>query len=304
MSKSSASISEQPKRSRPSRRKILLLAGSLLCGGSFSLGFSKESRARRALHFGLTPVFLTNDLELLSKLKAFLTHATGVDVELVLRRTYQEITTLLLTGQLDAAWICGYPFVAFQEQLALVAVPAWRGEPLYSSYIIVAAGRDIDSIVQLQGDIHAFSDPDSNSGYLVTRAALAEIRRRPEEFFRRTIFTWGHRNVVRAVGSGLAMSGSVDGYVYEVLAEAEPALTARTRVVRRSELLGFPPVACSRAQAQSGPVQALRDALLRMHEAQDGRDVLSMLKLDHFIQGSPELFDGIAEKVRQVRSFG
>jgi ABC-type phosphate/phosphonate transport system substrate-binding protein len=29
---------------------------------------------------------------------------------------------------------------------------------------------------RLKGDIHAFSDPDSNSGFLVTRALLAENR--------------------------------------------------------------------------------------------------------------------------------
>ena len=43
----------------------------------------------------MTPVFLTNDLELLSALKAYLEAATGRAVRLVLRRTYEEITTLL-----------------------------------------------------------------------------------------------------------------------------------------------------------------------------------------------------------------
>lgn len=303
MNDSSAPSLVQAGRPLFSRRRFLLLTGALLSGQAV-LAASVRAASSRPLQFGLTPVFLTNDLELLSKLKAYLSHRTGFEVELVRRRTYQEIATLLLSGQLDAAWICGYPFVVLQDQLSLVAVPVWRGAPLYSSYLIVAADRDVDTIVQLEGDIHAFSDPDSNSGHLVTRAALAEIRRRPEEFFRRTIFTWGHRNVVRAVGSGLAMSGSVDGYVYEVLAQTEPKLTEGTRVVRRSELLGFPPVACLRAQAASAPVHALRQALLEMHESPDGRDVLNILKLDGFVQGSPDLFQGIAEKVRQVRSFG
>ena len=68
----------------------------------------------------------------------------------------------------------------------------------------------------------------------------------PDRFFAQTIFTWGHRNVVRAVASGLADSGSVDGYVYEVMRETEPSLIAATRVVTMSELLGFPPVAVRR----------------------------------------------------------
>lgn len=261
-------------------------------------------RASQVLRVGLTPVFLTNDIELLTKLKSYLDRRTGLDIELVQRRTYQEITSLLVSEQLHAAWICGYPFVAFREQLGLVAVPVWQGRPLYGAYVIAAADRDVSSIAQLEGDIHAFSDPDSNSGYLVTRATLASISRRPDDFFRRAMFTWGHRNVVRAVGSGLAMSGSVDGYVYDVLAEVEPALTSRTRVVRRSELMGFPPFACPQSGANSIGIGKLREALLSMPQDDEGRDVLHMLRLDGFVAGEPQLFDGVAELLKRVRSFG
>ena len=64
-----------------------------------------------------------------------------------------------------------------------------------------------------------FQIPTPNSGFLVTRALLAEHKLLPAGFFSRTFFTYGHRNVIRAVGSRLAQSGSVDGYVYEVMRE-------------------------------------------------------------------------------------
>jgi ABC-type phosphate/phosphonate transport system substrate-binding protein len=54
-------------------------------------------------------------------------------------------------------------------------------------------------------------DPGSDSGWLVTAAALAQRTLSLERFFAQTIFTYGHRNVVRAVASGLVMSGSIDG---------------------------------------------------------------------------------------------
>ena len=132
--------------------------------------FAQE--ALRDLTLGLTPVFLNNDLELLAALKTDLEASTGQSVKLVLRRTYEEITSLLVSGQLDAAWICGYPFVAFRDQLELVAVPIWRGNPLYQSYIISGAGNPAASISDLRGSVHAFSDPNSNSGYLVKRVLV------------------------------------------------------------------------------------------------------------------------------------
>jgi phosphonate transport system substrate-binding protein len=289
-------------RAQPVLRRTLL-AGAASAATLTGLGARhRPALASRTLKFGLTPVFLTNDLELLTKLRSYLARSIGQDIDLVQRRTYQEITSLLVSQQLDAAWICGYPFIAFREQLALVAVPVWQGKPLYSSYLIAASGRDADSIAALEGDVHAFSDPDSNSGYLVTRAALAEIRRRPEDFFRRTIFTWGHRNVVRAVGSGLAASGSVDGYVYDVLAETEPSLVEKTRVVRRSELMGFPPVACTRERVATPDTLKLRRAMLSMADDDEGREVLRLLRLDGFVVGAEGLFDTVAEKLRIVRA--
>ncbi len=254
----------------------------------------------RQIRFGLTPVFLTSDLELLDRFQTYLQRATGFPVSLITRRTYQEITALLIAGQLDAAWICGFPLVVHRSELQLVAVPLWHRQPLYQSYIIVDRNRDAQSLDDLKGDIHAFSDPDSNSGFLVTCAALVEMKQRPESFFSRSFYTYGHRNVIRAVASGLAGSGSVDGYVYDVVAENEPALTAQTRVLRASEWLGFPPIAAPHVPANAARLASFISALLKIGDDPDGRIVLDMLRLDGFALESISLFDAIATKVALV----
>jgi phosphonate transport system substrate-binding protein len=255
----------------------------------------------RDLRFGLTPVFLTNDLELLARLRTYLERATGRAVRLVTKRTYQEITSLLISGQLDAAWICGFPFVANRPQLSLIAVPVWRGRPLYRSYLIEGRGRTAASLDDLKGDTHAFSDPDSNSGWLVTATALARRGLTPDRFFARTIFTWGHRNVVRAVASGLTNSGSVDGYAYEVMRETEPHLIDATRVVTMSDLLGFPPIACATTVAEEPITKHLQTALVSMGGDEDGHAVLRLLRLDGFAIADASLFDAIAAEVAVVR---
>jgi phosphonate transport system substrate-binding protein len=57
--------------------------------------------------FGLTPVFLDSDLRLTRDIETYLTASLGRSVTLVKRRTYMEITSLLVAGHLDAAWIWG-----------------------------------------------------------------------------------------------------------------------------------------------------------------------------------------------------
>ncbi|QIG52286.1 PhnD/SsuA/transferrin family substrate-binding protein [Nordella sp. HKS 07] len=262
----------------------------------------KARATEGTISFGLTPVFLTNDLELLTKLKSYLERSTGNAVQLVQRRTYEEITSLLLSGQLQAAWICGYPFVQYRDRLSLVAVPIWRGKPLYQSYLIIPKDREATDFEQLKGDLHAFSDPNSNSGYLVTAALLARQRLRPEQFFRQTFFTYGHRNVVRAVAAGLAQSGSVDGYVWEVMSAIEPELTGKTKVLRKSELLGFPPIACTSAEKDRNAVLLIKQALLGVKNDPDGQAVLNLLRLDGFSSEDDSLFDSIADEMTLVRS--
>ncbi|WP_235019494.1 substrate-binding domain-containing protein [Tabrizicola flagellatus] len=257
-------------------------------------------RAATPFRFALTPVFLDNDAAVLSALRTALAYGIANEVELVQRRTYQEITGALLDGSVDAAWTCGYPFLQHRESLTILGAPVWRGQPRYQSYLIAAADDPATDLAGLAGGIHAFSDPDSNSGFLVTASDLGRMGQTPETFFARTIFTYGHRNVVRAVAGGLARSGSVDGYVWETLAEAEPALTARTRVVARSEWLGFPPFVARTDRLSEPGIAACRDTLLSLRQHSAGREALRLLRLDRVEPAEPGLYDGIAARMAEM----
>lgn len=278
------------------RRAVMAALPGLVAAGAVG--------ARATLRLGLTPVFLDSDLALLRALEAYLARATGFAPQLVKRRTYQEITALLLAGRLDAAWICGYPFVEHADRLALVAVPLHRGSPLYQSYLIVPADSGAEHLADLRGTTHAFSDPASNSGFLVTRHRLLLAGERPETFFARSFFTFGHRNVIRAVAAGLADGGSVDGYVWEVMARREPAIAGATRVLEASEWFGFPPIAALAAQRGSPAVEALGRALVAMPQDPLGREILAVLDLDGFVAGEPALYGGIAAMRERLRAEG
>ena len=285
------------KASGVTRRAALFGAVAALASTHPALGLGRDT-----FRFALTPVFLTSDLELLDRLRFYLETATGRPVELVARRTYQEITALLTAGQVDAAWLCGFPFVQHRTELDLLAVPIWRGKPLYQSYLIAGTDSAASGLPDLRGGIHAFSDPDSNSGYLVTAAGLAGMQETPDSFFRQTIFTYGHSNVVRAVAAGLAQSGSVDGYVYEVLKAVNPSLISSTKVLEASDWFGFPPVAAPASARGSEKSTVLARALLTMHDEPTGRDVLELLRLDRFATEPVSIFDSIEINMRKVRS--
>ena len=146
-----------------------------LVGTGLAALLAGRARAQPVFRFGLTPVFLDNDAAVIDGLRHALSRGMGREIELVQRRTYQEITGLLLERSVDAAWLCGYPYLQHADLLDLVAVPVWRGSPRYQSYLIVGTEDRAESLTDLQGGTHAFSDPDSNSGYLVTATHARNI---------------------------------------------------------------------------------------------------------------------------------
>jgi phosphonate transport system substrate-binding protein len=275
---------------------------AILCGFAGVVGASvARANGEASFSFGLTPVFLDNNMPLLSLLQEYLSQQLDRPIVLVKRRTYREISMMLLAGQLDAAWICDFPYVQYQDRLTLLAVPLYKDQPLRQAYVIVNKGSKARIFDDIRGTVHAFSDPDSTSGYLVTRWLLALRGETPAEFFQNSFFTHSHRNIIRAIGVGLGESGSVEGYVWDVMKEREPHLVDNTRIVFRSEWLGFPPVVALGASRDLSATKALATALLGMTSHRLGREILSLLALDGFTTASPDLYESTAEKWRLVK---
>ena len=254
----------------------------------------------RVIRIGVTPVILKDQSGFLDAWRDYLEDHAGHQVEFVRRGTYGEIVDLALRERIHFAWLCGFPYVREDGSLDLLAVPVYQGEPRYQSYIIVGEGsRSVDGLEGLEGAVFAFSDPNSNSGWLYPETRLLEQGHTSDGFFSRTFFTYGHRNVVEAVAQGLADAGAVDGYVWETLRQRRPELTDRTRVIEKSPQFGFPPLVATGA-ADDDMRALFRDALRDMSSDPRGQQLLEALNLDGFTDGEDAWFDGIRELSRRV----
>lgn len=252
------------------------------------------------VRIGLTAVILDDQAAFLEEWRGYLERQLRHPVRFLQRGTYRGITDLIRERKIDFAWICGVPFVRLGALATLVAVPLHEGKPLYRSYLIAsAADESTRSLADLRGRAFAFSDPDSNSGYLYIQHRLHEMREPPNAFFGRTFFTWAHRNVVSAVAEGLAHGGAVDGHVWETLLRQHPGRVARTRVVERSPEFGYPPIV-ARSNLPQHELAAFRAVLLGMTDSAEGRRLLARLNLDGFTLAERSLFEGIARMVRTL----
>ncbi len=259
-----------------------------------------EAAGSQPLRVGLTPVFLDDQDAFLNTWRVYLERRLAQPVLFYKRRSYRDISQMLQQGTLDFAWTCGLPYVRHRDFMRLLAVPVYRGEPLYQSYLIVpATDRTTRSIADLRGQVFAFSDPDSNSGLLYPTYALKRIGESPGSFFKKTFFTWAHSKVVEAVGVGLAQGGAVDGYVWDTLALYHPELTGKTRIVEKSPKFGHPPCG-ARPTVPDTAFHAMQNVLIAMASDPEARKLLGRLNLDGFTPGHAQLFDGIAAMARAV----
>ncbi len=286
-------------RRRFLRTATLLSAGILGFGGWLPGAGRRAWAGSEAVRFGMTPAFLHDQHPLLEDWRFYMTRHLGTRVEFIQRDSYRETMDLLRLNQLDFAWICDYPYLYLRHLVRLLVVPLYRGKPVYYSYLIVNAGDgDTESIADLRGKLFAFSDPYSNSGYLVPRYQIHLLGEEPGRFFRKSFFTWSHRKVVEAVATGLAHGGAVDSFVWDTLEMLEPALTARTRIVWRSPGYGFPPIVAHLKSVDERDAMEVQRMLLAMSDDFEGRKLLKRLNLDGFSVEQPSLYDGVAEMMR------
>jgi phosphonate transport system substrate-binding protein len=223
----------------------------------------------------------------------------GKPVRLIQRKSYQEMNELVKKGHVDVAFICSLAYVEGREQfgMELLVVPVVNGKTVYYSYTIVPADSNVTEFRQLRDKRFAFSDPLSNSGYLVPTYMLVKMGENPDTFFNYFIFTYSHDRSIKAVADKLVDGANVDSLIWDYLNATNPQLTARTKIIKRSPPYGIPPVVVPR-DLDPALKEELRSIFLRMHEDEEGRKVLEKIMIDRFVMGKDRDYDSI----REIRS--
>jgi phosphonate transport system substrate-binding protein len=275
------------------RRTLLELGatGVLLPTMARTQALTKESAV--PLRIGLTAVILADQAAFLTRWSDYLSARMGLPVVFVARESYQNILDLIFSDQLDAAWICGYPYVLHQRRLQLLATPLFNGKPFYQSYLISQLNVQpaLAGWNDLVHRVLAYSDPLSNSGWLVAQAQIRAVGLTSRDL-RHSFFAHSHRNVAEAVASGLAQAGCIDGYVWDTMKLQKMAAVAQTQVVWRSDWYAFPPMVAKRNDGNPA-LLSLSQALQAMPADPQGMSLLKALNLTGFAKPDAAIFEPI-----------
>jgi len=224
-------------------------------------------------------------------------------IQLIQRKTYGEINELLDKGHIDIAFICTGPYAMDKQKYGFkaLATPVVRGEPFYRSYLIVHKYSKFQKLQDLKGYVFAFTDPESNTGFLVPKYWLLKMGERPDSFFKSFSFTYSHDNSILAVSRSLVGGAAVDSLIWEYYHARNPIHTSNTRIIKTSRNFGSPPLVASRGLSDRLKSR-IQDLLFSMHQNPNGNRILEQLMIDRFTLPRDEWYDPVRMMNQHMRS--
>lgn len=218
------------------------------------------------------------------------------NVEFIQRPTYTEVDKLLETNQVDVAFVCSGSYALGHDLygLELLVIPVIEGKTTYNSNIIVANDSPFQSFNDLRHKRFAFTSKTSNTGCLAPSFLLATDGESAKTFFSETLMSHGHDNSIQAVANGLVDGAAVDSLILDhMISENNPDALA-VRVIHTSSDFAIPPVVVPK-QLDPELKQQLRNFFLEVHHSDEGRQILSALRIDHFTIGNDTDYNSIRE---------
>jgi phosphonate transport system substrate-binding protein len=227
-----------------------------------------------------------------------ITRELGIGAELVVGESFDQFAN----REIDAGFICGLPYVQLTRlapaPVELLAAPVLRGDryagrPIYFSDVIVHRDSPIRTFADLRGRSWAYNDPDSHSGYNLTRHHLLTIGE-ARGFFGRVVEAGFHQRAMRMVAAGEVDAAAIDSQVLAIELRDHPNLADEIRVIGALGPSTIQPVVAARHLP--GDVKAaVRSVLLRLGDDRAARTELERGFVDRFVPVTDEDYDDIRE---------
>lgn len=234
------------------------------------------------LTFATGPVQLDEEGEDLRRRFAIrLTQAIHRPVRAIAAESYAAVSAMMAEGEAQLAWLPPAIFVRLEQKTRvhlLTGVERAQGSG-YRGILFVRADSEIREPKQLEGKRVAWVDPDSCAGHLFPRLALRAASLDPDALFAEQRFLGSHGSVVNAVSRGEVDAGATYGQTDGaklVIAGWYPYVGASgMRAVQITDPIPSD-VVCASTQLGPDSLDAIREALLELHEP-DGGELLDEL---------------------------
>lgn len=265
---------------------------------------NKEKPAEETIKIAVSAMISPKEtLGVYTEILNYIGEKIGKKVEMVQRKTYDEVNELVEKQEVLAAFVCSGPYVNGHDKfgMEIIAVPQMYGNTVYYSYILVSKDSPIKNFDELRGKNFAFTDPKSNTGKIVPTYILAKMGETPDSFFKKYIFTGSHDNSIEAVSKKLVDGAAVDHLIYEYLKATKPDFVAGTKVIEKHGPYGIPPIVMN-PKTDTKIKDQLREILLNMDKDPKGKELIKKLMIDKFVVGKDEDYASVREMENWIKN--
>lgn len=231
----------------------------------------------------------------------FIEKETGMRVNLIQKKTYEEVNQLAKSNQIDLAFVCsgGYVYGSIDSSFQMLVMPERDEKNKNQAYIITHVNSDVETLDDLQGKKFAFTDPLSTTGKLYPHMKLKEQGVLPCDFFSHTIYTYSHDNSIQLVAKQMVDGASVNSLVFDYLALYTPDRVKNIKIIDRSEWYAMSPIVVSNHVSEQLK-DRLKEIFLNMHMHDETRLFLDKILVDKYIQPNDTCFKSVREMVNYI----
>ncbi len=227
---------------------------------------------------------------------AYVSQKLHYPMELVVGSSYEDLYDA------DFSFLCGLPYVLrtaprrTPSAMMAIAAPVLQGDryqnrPIYFSDVIVRQDSPYASFADLRGCTWAYNEPESQSGYGITRYWLAACRE-TKGYFGKVIEAGFHQHAIQMVYEGTIDASAIDSQVLAVEFRQHPELAKTLRII---DSLGPSAIQPFVAAAYVTPSlrEDVQNVLIEMHCCTLAADMLQRGFIDHFVAVQDEDYDDI-----------
>jgi phosphonate transport system substrate-binding protein len=238
--------------------------------------------------------------------------ATGIPTEYVHVQNYQASVTALATGNAHLSWFgavtTAQAYIQMEDDLTVVACRDI--DKTFVSYFIgnaEAAVPAVDDLKALAENPAAaewtftFGSNGSTSSHLMPRSFFTDQSgKSPEEVFSTVAYSGSHDVVLEKVANGEFHVGALGQPPYD---RASDELKAKAPIIYTTPTFTN---YCLAARADLGEelLSKIRQAILSLHETEQGKQALEYLKAEKFIEADIEEWMGYVELVKSGIDIG
>lgn len=240
--------------------------------------------------------------------------ATGKKVEWHFPTSYASLIEAQRRGFIHIGYYGPKSYVKASEvsdgNIEAFAQAMWAGGPYrekkagYHSYLIVKADSPYETIASVEGKTLALTSASSTSGSLIPKVELGkQLGKKLSEYFGNVFYAGGHTAASLSVLEGKADVAAVADVTLDWSVDKGKFDAKTFRIIWKSSLLPLDPFAWRKDLLSDGLKEKIRNALLNIHESEDGRNFLKETRSDSIEPASDSNYDGIRNVEKELRKW-